>query len=193
MPLLDDLNTAREEARRLLESTASPRALEELRVRYLGRSGRLRGLMARLKEVPADEKAAAGQLANAVKEDLSAFFDRAARRLAASVTAAGSPLPDPTLPGCGPKRGTSHPLAQTTERILGIFERMGFNVAEGPEIEDDFHNFTALNIPEHHPARDSFDTFFVEGGGILRSQTSTVQIHVMQAQPPPVRIVAPGR
>ncbi len=194
MSVLDDLNRLREDARRAFERVPGTRELEQARVRYLGRSGELRAAMARLKELAREEKAQAGRLANTVKGELTEAYETAQARLSADEAPAHArPMPDPTLPGRAQPRGTRHPLTQVIERVVAIFERLGFDVADGPEIEDDFHNFTALNIPEHHPARDDFDTFFVRGGGILRSQTSTVQIHVMQNRPPPLRVVAPGR
>jgi phenylalanyl-tRNA synthetase alpha chain len=195
MSLIDELRSTLDEGHEALSQATSSETLEELRVRYLGRNGRLRKLMGRLKEVPKERKAEAGKLANEVKTRLGDLLEETRDRLDAGSgkAAAAGPLPDPTLPGRGASRGTRHPLTLTTERIVRVFERLGFDIASGPEIEDDFHNFTALNIPEHHPARDDLDTFRVEGFGILRSQTSTVQIHVMQNRKPPVRVIAPGR
>jgi phenylalanyl-tRNA synthetase alpha chain len=194
LSLLDELNQALAEGRRAFESSATADELEAARVRFLGRNGLLKNLMGRMKEVPKELKAETGKLANSVKQDLAQAYEEAQAKLKAGGAAqAAGPLPDPTLPGSAQPRGSYHPLTQVTERIIGVFERLGFTVADGPEIEDDFHNFTALNIPEHHPARDDFDTFFTSSGELLRSQTSTVQIHVMQEHPPPVRVVAPGR
>ncbi|MFW5857406.1 MAG: phenylalanine--tRNA ligase subunit alpha [Planctomycetota bacterium] len=191
---MDDLNAVLDEGRKAFETATDKAKLEELRIHYLGRSGQVRTLMGRLKEVSKEARAEAGQAANALKNDLNAAFEAARERMEQT---GGSdttgPLPDPTLPGAAQHRGTRHPLRQTREAIVSIFERMGFALADGPEIEDDFHNFTALNIPADHPARDDFDTFFIEDGGILRSQTSTVQIRVMQHGEPPFRVIAPGR
>ncbi|MHC4884101.1 MAG: phenylalanine--tRNA ligase subunit alpha [Planctomycetota bacterium] len=194
MSLLDEMKAALEEGKSAFQAAGGMDALEEARVKYIGRNGLLRDLMSRMKEVAKEEKAATGKMANEVKNALSAAFEAAEASLKASgASTVSGPLPDPTLPGAAQGRGTRHPLTQVTETVVGIFERMGFSLADGPEIEDDFHNFTALNIPADHPARDEIDTFFLESGGILRSQTSTVQIHVMQSTKPPVRVIAPGR
>jgi phenylalanyl-tRNA synthetase alpha chain len=195
MTLIDDIKVLLDEGRKAFEEATDTDALENARIQYLGRQGRMRDIMAGLKSVPKEAKAEAGKLANTAKQDLTAAFEEAQARLkeGGGGAAATGPLPDPTLPGAAQPRGTRHPLTIVRERVTGIFERMGFTIADGPEIEDDFHNFTALNIPADHPARDDFDTFFMEKGGILRSQTSTVQIHVMQSTEPPLRVVAPGR
>lgn len=192
MSLLDDLKQAMAEGVAHIKTATSADALEEARVRYLGRNGTLKDLMGRMKDVAKEEKAATGKMANDVKNALTAAFEEMTSALGAHAPATG-PLPDPTLPGTTQPRGTRHPIAQTIERISSIFERLGFTIADGPEIEDDFHNFVALNIPEWHPARDDLDTFGVTGGGIMRSQTSPVQIRVMENSQPPVRVLAPGR
>jgi phenylalanyl-tRNA synthetase alpha chain len=194
MSLLDDMKTALEEGAKAFSGAVNPQELEELRIKYLGRNGIIRDLMNGLKEVAKEEKAEAGKMANRVKNELAACLKEAQGRLKDKAPAGKvKPIDDPTLPGRTQKRGTLHPLTKTTEKVVSVFERLGFNIASGPEIEDDFHNFTALNIPAHHPARDDLDTFHINNGGILRSQTSTVQIHVMQNTEPPVRVIAPGR
>jgi phenylalanyl-tRNA synthetase alpha chain len=191
MSLLDDFVAALEQGKEAISAAATSDALEKVRVEYLGRSGKLRDLMARIKEVAKEEKGAVGQKMNEVKDALTGLLENRTGELASS--APSGPLPDPTLPGITQRRGTRHPLTQTVDRIAAIFERLGFSIADGPEVEDEFHNFDALNIPENHPARDSFDTFFLSNDKILRSQTSTVQIRVMEKIAPPVRIIAPGR
>ncbi len=164
---------------------------EAFRVQFLGKKSRLTGLFQLLKDVPAAEKSSAGGQINTLKvwlaetaERLSAEFDESFETPA---------FFDSTLPGIRPPLGSLHLLTQTVDEILSIFERMGFDVAEGPEVEDVFHNFTALNVPEDHPARDPNDTFYTEQGHLLRTQTSTVQIRYMQNHKPPFRMVAPGR
>ncbi len=200
MALLEELETLLAEAGRDIDAAGNPAALEAARVLYLGRSGRLKDLMARIKEVPPADKKAAGQRLNAVKTELEERWE--ARKLALGAAPAAGPRPDPTLPGLTQPLGTLHPLTQAMENFAGIFERLGFTISHGPEIEDIFHNFDALNMPDDHPVRDQADTFVLEENAILRSQTSTVQIRVMERHVaqyggggtmPPIRIVSPGR
>lgn len=200
MALLEELESLRQRALGAIEAAAAPDQLEAARVLYLGRSGELKNLMGRIREVPPAEKKEAGQRLNAVKVELEASLE-GRRECLASVRPTG-PLPDPTLPGLAQPLGTLHPLTQAMERFTGIFERLGFTIRHGPEIEDIFHNFDALNMPEDHPVRDQADTFVLEDDAILRSQTSTAQIRVMEEHVrlhgggngmPPIRIVSPGR
>ena len=192
MSLLDDMKQTLDEGLAAIRAAADATTLEDARVRYLGRNGLLKDLMGRMKEVAAEERAITGKTANDVKNTLTAAFQDMAGALGAGAKPQG-PLPDPTLPGRTQERGTRHPIPQTIERVSSIFERLGFTIVDGPEIEDDFHNFEALNIPAWHPARDDLDTFGVQGGGIMRSQTSTVQIRTMETSRPPIRVLAPGR
>lgn len=186
---LDRLETA---ARLAFEAADNPAALEAARVEFLGaRQGRLKTAQARLKDIPNADKRAYGQRFNALKTALEAAFENARARLAAPE--ANRDALDVTLPGSLVRLGRKHPLTQTAEELVDIFARFGFTVARGPEVEDVFHNFEALNIPEIHPARDASDNFYLSNGTLLRSQTSTVQIRVMQSQPPPVRVIAIGR
>ncbi|MCC8191357.1 MAG: hypothetical protein LIP77_12115, partial [Planctomycetes bacterium] len=177
MALVEEIEALREMALDALAAAASPEDLETVRVEFLGRSGRLKDLMSRIKEVPAADKKAVGQRLNAVKAELEGVLEARKGALTAAVPAAG-PLPDPSLPGRGQPLGTLHPLTQAMERFTGIFERLGFTIRQGPEIEDTFHNFDALNMPDDHPVRDQADTFVLGDTAILRSQTSTVQIRV---------------
>jgi phenylalanyl-tRNA synthetase alpha chain len=184
-----------EEARAAIARAGTSAELEQLRVRYLGRQGVLTQLLRSLGSLPAAERPAVGAAANALKRDLEAWLElrlaetreaerrqeRARRRL------------DLTLPGRRPPRGSLHPLTQVQDEIVRIFVGLGFSVAEGPEIEDDYHNFEALNIPRDHPARDMQDTFYLGEDILLRTHTSPVQIRTMQAQRPPVRVICPGR
>lgn len=183
-------------------------ALEAARVEFLGaKSGRLKDVQKGLGAVDKSDKPAAGKRFNEVKQCVEAAFQAAQERIAQSAVAgeAASGF-DPTLPGRRPRLGHLHPLTQTIEDLKQIMGRLGFSVAEGPEIEDEWHNFEALNIPAEHPARDPLENFYlstaqaaagktVEGGPplLLRSQTSTVQIRVMEKTPPPVRIISLGR
>jgi phenylalanyl-tRNA synthetase alpha chain len=167
--------------------------VERARVEYLGqKNGKLRQAQEILKTLPNDIKRAYGQRFNAVKQALEAACEAARTRVSRPVRSSGEGV-DLTLPGTAQKLGTSHPLTQTSNELIDIFGRFGFSVARGPEVEDVFHNFDALNIPAWHPARDPLDNFYLPGGLMLRSQTSTVQIRVMEQQAPPVRVVAIGR
>jgi len=192
MSLLDDIRKLRAQAQEELASLASAEALEAWRVRYLGARGQLKAVMQRLKEVPREAKRQMGQAANELKDALQAAHARAAEKLHAR-RPERTPGVDVTVPGRRPRIGHAHVLTQTIDEICEIFARMGFTVAYGPEVEDERHNFSGLNIPPAHPARDPLDNFYIDEATMLRSQTSTVQIRVMENQPPPVRVVAPGR
>jgi len=168
-------------------------AVEAWRIRYLGSKGAVKAAMARLKEIPRQEKPAYGQAANALKGALQAAFSQRSSQAPAPRKTDNAPPIDVTLPGARRKIGHRHVLTQTIDEICDIFGRMGFGVVYGPEIEDEQHNFIALNIPASHPARDPLDNFFLDDDTMLRSQTSTVQIRTMEACQPPVRIIAPGR
>jgi len=174
---------------------ADPAALENSKAKYLGKSGALTGLLKSLGRLPAAERPAAGARINEAKVRLEAALAArrealADERLAAQL--AGEAL-DVSLPGRGSGTGALHPITRTLERIESLFRSLGFDIADGPEIEDDFHNFTALNTPENHPARSMHDTFYVEGGHVLRTHTSPIQVRYMETHAPPIKIIAPGR
>ena len=192
MSLFETLKELKVEAEEALKNAVDGANLEEVRIRYLGRSGAMKDMMARIKEVAKEEKGAFGKAMNDAKNDLTALFE-SQKDILGGTGGKSKPLYDPTLPGITRGMGTLHPLRQTRDKIANIFERMGFSIEDGPEIEDDFHNFEALNIPEDHPARDDAETFGLEEGGLLRSQTSSVQIRTMKKVKPPVRVIAPGR
>ncbi len=190
---LDELQTT---ALADLAAAADPDAVEAWRIAYLGSKGRLKAMMPGLKDVSKADKPAVGKRLNEVKVALeSGFEDRKAE--VASSGAASGPQVDVTQPGLDLPDGRRHVLSRTIDEIVDIFGRMGFTTAEGPEVEDEWHNFTALNIPAGHPARDPIDNFFMgeqEGSRtLLRTQTSTVQIRTLEKQKPPVRIIACGR
>ena len=166
-------------------------SLEEFRVKYLSRKGEITSLLGQLGKLPKELKPQAGQLANKIKQDITAAFEEYSGRLNQAEKAA--PAIDITLPGKRPRRGSKHLITQTTDELLEIFGRMGFEVGYGPEVEDEYHNFVALNIDESHPARDPLDNFYINDNTLLRTQTSTMQIRVMEKRQPPIRIVAPGR
>ncbi|HUS47756.1 MAG TPA: phenylalanine--tRNA ligase subunit alpha [Phycisphaerae bacterium] len=207
MSLLEELHELRTAAEGELAAADSPDALEAWRIKHLGAKGALKAAMQRLRDVPGDQKPSVGKALNELKQSLTdAHAARRAKLGAAGPVGERGPTPDITLPGEKPRIGHVHILTQTTDEICEIFARMGFSVEYGPEVEDERHNFDALNIPPEHPARDELDNFYIDesspavGGGfwtagatMLRSQTSTVQIRVMEKQAPPVRIVAPGR
>jgi phenylalanyl-tRNA synthetase alpha chain len=195
-------------------SAATPEAVEAARVEFLGqKQGRLKSAQERLKSIEPAGRRAYGQKFNRVKSSLEAAGESARSRLVQRVS--NDSAIDVTLPGIRPRLGHRHPLTQTADELIDLFGRFGFSVARGPEVEDVYHNFDALNIPAHHPARDPFDNFYLarpagsesgdslsQGPGagatdarqwMLRSQTSTVQIRVMESQPPPVRVIAIGR
>jgi len=164
-------------------------------VRYLGSHGAVRAAMQKLKGLSQADRPAAGRAANQLKNALQAAYQAGSQALGPAAAPHRKPLPaiDITLPGNRPAIGHTHVITQTIDEICAIFGRMGFEVAYGPEVEDERHNFQALNIPPSHPARDPLDNFYIDDQTMLRSQTSTVQIRVMESHPPPVRIIAPGR
>jgi phenylalanyl-tRNA synthetase alpha chain len=181
----------------LAEVAASPdpAALEQVRVRLLGKKGAITEQLKGLGALPASERPAAGAKINEAKETLAAAIDarRAVLEREAVERALAAGTIDVTLPGRGEGAGAMHPVTRTRLRIEEIFRRAGFGVAEGPEIEDDFHNFEALNIPANHPARAMHDTFYFGDGRLLRTHTSPVQIRAMMSEEPPLRLVMPGR
>ncbi len=178
-----------------LGDDAGDAQIEAVRVRVLGRSGELTEIMRGMREVPPSERPAIGQLANQIKREVEARVDELKerlkrRQLAESLSSARL---DVTLPGMGIARGRVHPITQILERMLDIFAGMGFEIAMTQDIEDDFHNFQALNFPPDHPAREMQDTFFVGGGMMLRTHTSNGQIRVMEKRKPPLAVLCPGR
>lgn len=173
------------------DAAAEAGALEEVRVRYLGRNGRVNDVMDALKAAPKEAKKDFGQAANRFKQGVAEAIQ--ARKEALEASAGPAISFDPTLPGSWRGVGKLHPVTSLIQRATEIFRSMGFTVAEGPDVEDGFHNFDALNTPEHHPSRDPSDTFYLDGGLLLRTHTSPVQVRYMEGHPPPVRIVVPGR
>lgn len=168
--------------------------LEKLRVEFLGKKGRLTGALRVLGSLPAEERPAFGARVNRAKESVDAAISAREAGIRADERAANlqAGAVDVTLPAGGTGLGSVHPISRTMAEICEILGGMGFEIAEGPEVEDDYHNFEALNIPSDHPARDMHDTFFVQGGRLLRTHTSPVQVRVMEKRQPPVRIIAPG-
>ena len=174
---------------------ADPEALEQFRIKYLGSKNILKPLMGEIRNVPNEQKPAFGQLVNQVKQEAEAKYRALERQLKAQAEDRAAAQLDLTASGEPLELGAHHPISITMNRIVRIFERIGFVVAEEREIEDDWHNFTAMNTPENHPARDMQDTYYLRGSHtmLLRTHTSSVQARVMKHTQPPIRIIAPGR
>jgi phenylalanyl-tRNA synthetase alpha chain len=192
---MDDLRALIDRARDDFSACADPAALENAKAKYLGKAGAITEQMKSLAKLGASERPAAGARINHAKAIIEQELE--ARRSALADTKLAEKLAadalDVTLPGRGRGTGTLHPLSRVQERVETIFHSLGFAVADGPEIEDDFHNFTALNTPENHPARSMQDTFYVESGMVLRTHTSPIQVRYMETHAPPIKIIAPGR
>jgi phenylalanyl-tRNA synthetase alpha chain len=192
---VSSLDELEQQAVQEIEAAADPAALDDVRVRYLGKKGLLTAQLKQLGTLPAEQRPAAGQEINRVKQRVQQQLDahRVALQSAVMDRQLASEKIDVTLPGRGQSHGGLHPVSLTLRRIEQLFRPLGFTVAEGPEIEDDHHNFSALNIPDHHPARAMHDTFYFDAHTLLRTHTSPVQVRVMEDSAPPLRIIAPGR
>ncbi len=192
--MTDRLDALEAEAERAMKAAQDLAALEGARVRHLGRKSDLTQILRGLKDLPPDERGSVGARANRLRERLERLYEEARARLDAGASpsrdGAGNDL---TLPGRSAPRGHEHLISQVLREVRSIFHGMGFALAEGPEVEDDRHNFGALNIPKGHPARATTDTFYLRSDILLRTHTSSVQIRVMEARQPPVRIICPGR
>lgn len=175
-----------------LEKVTHVAALEDFRIKYLGRKGKITQMLGQIGQFPTEQKPLAGQLANKIKKEVADAFEQLKNTLLQSQQEPGE-LIDVTLPGIPVNIGKTHVITQTIKELLEIFGRMGFAVAYGPEVEDEWHNFVALNIGPEHPARDPFDCFYIDDNTLLRSHTSPVQIRVMESTTPPIRVVVPGR
>ena len=191
----DALYRIREEAIKAISEADAENTIEELRVRYLGKKGELTAILKQMGSLSPEERPILGQLANDVRKEIdaqitekSAFIKQMTQNLRFNAEAI-----DVTLPGNRPKIGARHPLEKVLDDVKEIFLGMGFNVAEGPEVEYDHYCFEMLNMPKHHPARDTQDTFYINENVLLRTQTSSVQIRTMLNQKPPIRIISPGR
>jgi len=195
MALVEHLAALMERALADIQASADLRQLDDVRVAFLGKKGLLTEQLKSLGSLPATERPAAGQKINEAKGAIQSALD--ARRAALDAAVLDAELAkgtlDVTLPGRGQEPGSLHPVTRTRLRIEAIFSQAGFQIATGPEVEDDFHNFEALNIPANHPARAMHDTFYFPDGRLLRTHTSPVQIRTLRAQPPPLAVIAPGR
>lgn len=193
--MMENLESLVEAALAEVAGAGDARALDDVRVRYLGKKGEISALLKSLGGLSADERPKAGALINEAKQRVQATIDERRQTLeeAALNEQLSAETLDVTLPGRGEQPGALHPVTRMRRRMEDFFLRLGFDIAEGPEVEDDFHNFEALNIPAHHPARAMHDTFYFGDGRLLRTHTSPVQVRVMQKGEPPFRIIAPGR
>jgi len=190
-----DLQSLEIEARKQLAPLNEPEQLEDFRIRFLGRKGRFSAIMRQLGTVSQEDRPRLGQLANTIKKEIEKLFEQKSISLNSVPGAAAQDnlVPDLTLPGRYPAKGRLHPITQVMNEACRIFEQLGFSVAEGPDIETDHYNFEALNIPAHHPARDMHDTFYISDSILLRTHTSPMQARIMEAQQPPLRVIAPGK
>ncbi len=184
-------NLESEAEKELLEST-DPKHLEALKIKYLGRKGLFASLSSRISTLSTEERRTAGQEMNRVKQALESLFSCRESSLK-NVRAGSAQKLDTTMPGTFHLPGNIHPLTRVIMEVSEIFTKFGFSLVDGPEVETEHYNFEALNIPLNHPARDNFDTFYLDNGKLLRSQTSTVQIRVMEKTKPPLKIIAPGK
>ena len=193
--LTDQLDALEQQAAAEIAEAVDAAALEQLRVGLLGKKGRISGVLGAMGKLPGEERPLVGQRANVLKTQVQSLLGerlQAVKQAAMAERIARESL-DVTAPASGVPMGHRHPLITTTEEIVDLFLGLGYCVAEGPEVERDHYNFTALNIPEDHPARDMQDTFYLGGDLLMRTHTSPVQIRHLEENPPPVRIVAPGR
>ncbi|TBR44752.1 phenylalanine--tRNA ligase subunit alpha [Marinomonas agarivorans] len=192
---MENLQQILDEALKAVDASENESALDEIRVHYLGKKGALTALLKQLANVAAEDRPKFGQLVNEAKEQVQAAISVQREQLATAALnqKLATETIDITLAGRGQTVGGLHPVTRTQERIEGFFRGIGFDVASGPEIEDDYHNFEALNIPAHHPARAMQDTFYFDANTVLRTHTSPVQVRTMETSEPPIRIICPGR
>lgn len=188
-----ELKSLQEEAQSSLNQLSTSEELENFRIRFLGRKGAFSTIMRNLGSVAKEDRPRLGQLANTIKEELADLFSRKQEEINTSKTGQPTSGVDLTLPGRRPEAGRLHPVTQIMNEVCSIFEGLGFSVAEGPDVELDHYNFAALNIPEHHPARDMHDTFYISDSILLRTHTSPMQARIMENEQPPLRVIAPGK
>ncbi len=191
----EQIEQIRKEALEALSKTNLPKDLEELRVKYLGKKGALTAILKQMGSLSSEERPVIGQLANEARQSIEKKIAQTAQELKDRELALRLEKEkiDITLPGKQPPKGSYHPLSLTLEAMLDIFRSMGFDIIDGPEVETDYYNFEALNVPKDHPARDMQDTFYLGENLVLRTQTSGMQIHAMEARRPPIRVIAPGK
>ena len=192
---MSELETLKAQALAAVSAASQLSDIEALRVRYLGKKGEITALLKSLGQVSQEDRPKMGALINAVKAEVDdAIVERRqVLEVEAEDQSAAANAIDVTLPGRGTGRGALHPVTLVLDRIEAFFKSVGFDTVYGPEIEDDYHNFEALNLPEHHPARAMHDTFYITDGGLLRTHTSPVQVRTMESREPPFRIICPGK
>jgi phenylalanyl-tRNA synthetase alpha chain len=188
--MIKALKKMQKEALAEVKEINNPAELEKVRIEYLGRRGKLTGILKNLSDLPLEQRAKVGKLANQTKGKLSKLIDEKTKEMKGQVR---EEKIDITLPGILPPVGNRHPITKTIDEICEIFVNLGFNIVEGPEVENEFYNFEALNIPLEHPSRDAFDTFYINETKLLRSHTSPVQIRLMEKESPPLAVIVPGR
>ena len=190
--MIHPLEQLRDDALREIDSASDQQALEAARIKFLGKSGSISAWGERMKTLGNDEKPIVGKLLNEVRNTVTVALESRAANFRSQKESEALARIDVSLPGIPHEIGALHPLTQMWQRSIEIFRRMGFALADGPDIEDEWHCFDALNTPPEHPARNEQDTFYLPGGRLLRTHTSTVQIRTMHAAPPPIRVIAPG-
>ncbi len=192
---MENLEALTQQALDAVAASSDMAALDQVRVQYLGKKGEISALMKNLGNVAPEDRPKVGAVINEARGKVQDALNARKESLESEALNAklASETVDVTLPGRAVQEGSLHPVTRTLERIEGFFANAGYQVAEGPEIEDDFHNFEALNIPSHHPARAMHDTFYFDAGTLLRTHTSPVQVRTMESQEPPIRIICPGR
>lgn len=191
--LIDELKALVPSFKEELAGAGSAEALEELRVKFLGRKGQLASLLAGLRDLSAEDRPEAGKTGNLVKNELTDIFAAREKALAQEQESAAMALFDPTMPGRTPEMGSLHPITHVMDEICSVFGGLGFEVVTGPEVETDFYNFEALNLPPEHPARDMQDTLYITDQVLLRTHTSPMQARTMLKRQPPVAVIAPGK
>ena len=191
----EQLEAIRQKALNELENAASIQDIEAVRIKFLGKKGELTGILKQMGKLSAEERPVVGQLANVIRSEIEAKIEEDSKAIAQKLQAEKLKAEkiDVTLPGKAKVLGSRHPLTVVLDDIKDIFIGMGFDIVDGPEVERDYYNFEALNIPKDHPARDTQDTFYINENIVLRTQTSPVQVRVMEKQQPPIRIISPGR
>jgi len=191
--LKDSVKQIEKQALTALENAEDSEQVNSLSVKYLGRKGLVTLFLRNVSKLPVEQRPEAGKQANIIKKKLEAAFANAIDQFALKQKDDANGFIDVSLPGRPTPRGTLHPITKINRRICEIFSKMGFDIVEGPEVETDYYNFEALNIPKNHPARDMQDTFYVSDNIVLRTHTSPIQVRIMEQYQPPVRIVAPGK
>ncbi len=193
--MIRDLQNIKEQAAEALSKAADSKTLESLRVKYLGKKGELTAILKQMGQLSAEERPKVGQLANEVRTGIEQLIEERSAAIKQAMLDArlNAERLDVTMPGKAAPIGKAHPLNKVLDEVKEIFLGMGFSISEGPEVETDYYNFEALNIPKNHPARDTQDTFYISDNVLLRTQTSPVQVRTMEKQKPPIRVISPGR